>query len=210
MKKTAVIVLVIAIVVITLLVKKTDKNLTQEPLPRNEVQQDNSYTEDYSLQDGTYSFQTNSTIEWSATGVGKSHTGAIALESGEVVVDDNVPQGALVFDMSTITSDAGDMLNKHLKSDDFFAVETYPTATFDIESYSNNSLVGNLTILEVTQPVIVPVSLDTNDGKLRINGDMSIDRTLWGIEYRSQSIFADIGDKAINDTIDFKINLTSQ
>ncbi|MCP4432884.1 MAG: hypothetical protein GY806_18080 [Gammaproteobacteria bacterium] len=51
--------------------------------------------------------------------------------------------------------------DKHLRSDDFFDVEKYPTITFESTSYStgsgNDSLKGNLTIHGVTKSVDIAV-----------------------------------------------------
>ena len=39
------------------------------------------------------------------------------------------------------------------------------------------------------------------------NAEFSIDRTRWGIEYSSGTIFAELGDKAIRDNIDYRLEL---
>lgn len=43
--------------------------------------------------------------------------------------------------------------DKHLKSDDFFNAEAYPEMTFKSKSFDGNTLIGDLTIRDVTKEV---------------------------------------------------------
>lgn len=45
----------------------------------------------------------------------------------------------------------------HLKSDDFFNAESYPNMTFQSKSFNEESLVGDLTIRDVTKEVVLDV-----------------------------------------------------
>ncbi|HRO67697.1 MAG TPA: YceI family protein, partial [Pseudobdellovibrionaceae bacterium] len=71
--------------------------------------------------------------------VDSKHMGNLKLKSGEVTIDKGqLTAGQFVIDMATINSTdmegkpkKGD-LESHLKSDDFFDVVKYPTATFKI------------------------------------------------------------------------------
>ncbi|WP_417429408.1 YceI family protein [Halpernia sp.] len=115
----------------------------------------------------------NSKIEWKGYKVFKSdntsHIGTIALQSGQVTVKDGkLESGKFVANMGSLTSvdlkdDAENLakLNGHLKSADFFDVEKFPTATYEITKISeapsgsdyNTVLNGNLTIKGITKPV---------------------------------------------------------
>ena len=86
-------------------------------------------------------------------------------------------------------------------------VDIYPTAEFEIANYSQGELQGDLTIKGITQPVSLPVSLSLGENTMRITGDVLVDRTLWGIEYRSDSVFSDLGDKAIDDNLEINIDI---
>jgi len=65
------------------------------------------------------------------------------------------------IDIQSINTD-NEYRDKHLKSDDFFNAEKYPTATFTSTSFTpkgNNQyeLKGNLTIRDITRPVVFDV-----------------------------------------------------
>jgi polyisoprenoid-binding protein YceI len=66
-------------------------------------------------------------------------------------------------DVNSINTD-NDYRDKHLKSDDFFNVETYPKMTFKSTSFkplgnNNYELKGNLTVRDITKPVKFDVKL---------------------------------------------------
>jgi len=161
-----------------------------------------------------------SSIKWEASKVVGSHHGTVALKEGELKTDkDKVTGGTFIIDMTTIvnedqTGDLKAMLEKHLKSDDFFAVEKYPTSkivlTKIVENTANNyTVTGDLTIREKTNPVTFDAIVTTNaDGSRTITAQkFSIDRTKWDIIYGSGSFFKGLADKAINDSIYFEVTI---
>ncbi|WP_425075224.1 YceI family protein [Psychroserpens sp. S379A] len=48
----------------------------------------------------------------------------------------------------------------HLKSDDFFNAETYPELKFESKSFDGNTLVGDLTIRDITKEVSLDVDFN--------------------------------------------------
>lgn len=65
-------------------------------------------------------------------------------------------------DINSINTD-NEMRDKHLKSDDFFNAEKYPSMTFKSTSFKKVSgnkyqLKGNLTIRDVTKPIVFDVT----------------------------------------------------
>jgi polyisoprenoid-binding protein YceI len=83
----------------------------------------------------------------------------------------------------------------HLKSPDFFDVETYPQITFistDVEREGTEwSITGDLTINAVTKPVTVLFE-ETGEakdpfGNLRVGfeGSVTLNRTDWGLKWNS-------------------------
>ena len=58
--------------------------------------------------------------------------------------------------MASINTGVGDRDN-HLRTNDFFEVETYPTMTFKSTKVTESSLTGDLTIKNVTKPVTFDV-----------------------------------------------------
>jgi polyisoprenoid-binding protein YceI len=109
-----------------------------------------------------------STIGWVGKKVGGQHNGNIQFKSGQVLVKGSqITGGTFVVDMTSIKNvdltdaDYNAKLIGHLKSDDFFAVEKNPTATFVITSIkplkgdangNNATITGNLTIKGKTNP----------------------------------------------------------
>ena len=146
----------------------------------------------------------NSRIEWKGFKVVKtdntSHFGTIKFESGDVTVKDGkLESGKFVADMGTLTSvdlkdDAEQLakLNGHLKSGDFFEVEKYPTASYEITKISDNTsgdyntlLDGNLTIKGITKPVQFNANVSVKDGEVSIATEpKDIKREEFGVKFQ--------------------------
>ncbi len=168
------------------------------------------------ITDGNYTLDpASSTLTYTASRVvGTPHVGTVALSSGTITLAGQTTQGTVHIDMTTITeSKDNQRFLTHLKSKDFFDVENYPEARMNINSIKHTnqneySVNGDLTILNITQPISFPATL-TPDGKtLRANANFTIDRTRWNITYDSGSIFSELGDRAIKDEIGFTLDLT--
>ena len=93
----------------------------------------------------------------------------------------------------------------HLKNEDFFDVVNYPKSKFEIKSSSENSIKGDMTIKGITKTIEFEYEGYMNNGKLTIVANIVVDRTEFGINYASKSVFSDLADKFIND--DFSITL---
>lgn len=155
-----------------------------------------------------------SKVVWKGYKVTGSHEGNISIESGHLVFDnEKLVGGEFVIDMSTITVTdiEGGMkakLEGHLKSDDFFGVANNPKATLvltNVSELSGNvySITGDLTIKGKTNAISFELSLDGN----KATTSLKIDRTKFGIEYKSASFFESLKDKAISDEFDLVTNL---
>lgn len=177
------------------------------------------------LKDGTrYKIDTiNSKIEWKGYKIVKSeqtsHFGTIKFESGDVTVKNGQLQsGKFVADMNTLSNvDLKDDQTKkskligHLKSGDFFEVEKFPTASYEITkiSYATNNgdynsvLDGNLTIKGITKPVQFSANISVKDGAVSIATEpKDIDRQDFGVKF--QMPFA---DGAIKDVVNLQISV---
>ena len=150
-----------------------------------------------------------SVFKWTGTKVTGSHYGKVLLKSASIdEKDGHINSGTFVMDMNTISCDdlQGEWMDKligHLKNDDFFGVNKYPTSTLNIKHGMNGKLTGNLTIKGVSQPVTVSYK---QSGK-NFNGTLKFDRTKYGIKYGSGSFFEGLGDKMIHDevTVEFSV-----
>lgn len=165
----------------------------------------------------------NSQIDWAGGKVaGGGHTGTIALEQGEVFVEDGkVTTGKFVIDMKTITvtdltEDTGKAdLEAHLKgesedkADHFFNVSKFPTATFELVNVKDSTVEGNLTMKGQTNSIEFPATVTVTDNDVTIASDeFEIDRTKWGVNFNSGSVFQDLaGDKIIKDNIKVKFTV---
>lgn len=147
--------------------------------------------------------------------VGGSHNGEIKLKNGTLEVkNDQIVKGTFVVDMNTISNldledkDYNAKLVGHLKSDDFFGVEQYPTATFNVKKstkFVNNkaTVTGDITIKGKTKEVTAVVTRSNNN----FNTKLEIDRSQFDVRYGSNSFFDNLGDKAIDNIFVLDINL---
>ena len=158
---------------------------------------------------------TKSSVVWHGNKIGSQHEGNIQLKSGSFdLQEDQIMAGNFVVDMTTITNT--DLKNEnynqklvgHLKSDDFFGIEKYPSATFVVtrsSKFSNGkaTLTGDITIKGKTESISFEVERAGKD----YSGKMDIDRSKFDVRYDSNSFFDNLGDKAIDDifTLDIKL-----
>ncbi|RIA09346.1 YceI-like domain-containing protein [Flavobacteriaceae bacterium MAR_2010_72] len=156
----------------------------------------------------------SSKIVWKGYKVTGSHEGTIAIKSAFLTFEDEkLSGGEFVIDMTTISSTdlQGEFkgnLDGHLKSDDFFGVDTHPTAALifkDVQAAGKNSytVTGDLTIKGKTNPVIFSVSLYGN----KATATLKVDRSKFDVRYGSKSFFDGLKDKAINDEFDLVADL---
>ncbi len=167
---------------------------------------------------GSYKLNTEtSKIGWKGEKItGSTEEGTVMLSGGDIEVNEDVITGYFGIDMNTITSNPNiEMLVKHLKNDDFFAVDKFPEAFFVLKSMTPSSpdsegrylVSGDLTIKGITQPVSFIASVSSVDNEISATGSFALNRTLWDIKYGSSSFFGDLGDKAIRDAITITIDL---
>jgi hypothetical protein len=148
----------------------------------------------------------------------KSHTGTLRLKPELSFVglspkgegDVKVLGGQFVIDMTTLEGvDEPEMLVNHLRSADFFDVETYPEANFVITGTGEAEVQGLLTIKEITKEVTVPYTIEQTGDAYTVQGTFEIDRTMWDITTLSGSVFQDIGDSVVEDTIRLSFVVTT-
>lgn len=162
-----------------------------------------------------------SKIEWTGKKVTGQHTGTIKLASGEVATNGKVPTGGkFTIDMNSIdcTDLSGDGKGKllgHLKSEDFFGTEKYPTAEFTATKIAaagagKVNVTGNIVIKGKTSVITFPATYAIAGNNLTVTAtDVKVDRTKHDIRYGSKSFFESIGDKAIDDEFLLNINLVA-
>lgn len=168
-----------------------------------------------------------SQIMWRGTKPGGEHYGTVSASEGLVLSENGeITGGKFVIDLNSIVNDdlSGDMnarLVGHLKSEDFFHTEEHPQAVFEIASISEFSgnapeegitptheITGNLTMRGETKSISFPAMVEMDDDKIIAKtNEFAIDRTKWGVNFKSKSVFAEFKDDFINDMINLKFDV---
>jgi len=159
-----------------------------------------------------------STLSWEGKKLVGSHKGTVALTSGTLIFNGKtLIEGGFIANMTTIQdADKNSSLEKHLKSDDFFGVSKYPAANFIIKKVTgkgtNLNITGDLTIKGVTHAISFPAVLTWNADKTvtAVAEKIVVDRTKFGIEFRSKSIFSTLGDNFIEDEFTLSVKLLAK
>lgn len=146
-----------------------------------------------------------SSLKWEGKKItGSGHNGSLAFSDSQVKIEDgNITSGVFTVDMTTLacddlTVDQGKAnLEGHLKSNDFFAVEKFNTATLVISSVENNNATGILTIKDISHPIKFSL-IKTQDA---YNASLVFDRSKYDIRFASGNFFENLGDKLILDDI---------
>lgn len=160
------------------------------------------------------------------------HDGTLKIKEGVITVENRaVTGGSFVIDMTSLASTdlSGDKkakLEGHLKNQDFFDVAKYPEARFDVTEVvpyapDRNELVvtdttflgpnkpthmitGNLRLKDSTKSIAFPAYIEVNGDDFHARAKFAIDRTKWGIHYRSAESF---GNEMINKELELKLRL---
>lgn len=175
----------------------------------------------------TYNANAEATkIDWQASKLTGNHTGYLHISKGYINLNDSneIEGGEFALDMSTITvtdlekGDGKEDLEAHLKGTvkdkkgDFFNITEYPTGNFVVTGMNVTDgktwLEGNLTLLETTKNIKFPVNISLDGDTMVLQSEpFTIDRTEWDINFRSKSMFPNIGDKVIYDDISLTVYL---
>ena len=174
-----------------------------------------------SLSSGDYVMDNdNSSIKWTGRELStKSHYGSLQMKNGSLTVNtDGTVNGIIKIDMTTI--DCEDLqgrskasLERHLRSDDFFSVESHPIATLTFKSEggigAGNKLAfnGDLEIKGISHPISFESELKSVDPKVSALVDMTFDRSKYNVRFRSGTFFQNLGDKLIYDDIEISVDI---
>jgi polyisoprenoid-binding protein YceI len=163
----------------------------------------------------------NSKLIWTGSKPTGSHTGTIDIVSGFLTFDHgNFVGGTFSIDMNTIlctdieSESKSNYFVSHLKDEDFFDVEKFSDANLKITKVfkiddRNYSVLADLTIKGITNPIAFEAEVTGNGNSFVAASKFTIDRTKWGVEYKSGNIFKNLGDKIIYDDIEFDVFLIS-
>lgn len=175
---------------------------------------------------GSYELDTTtSLVRWTGRSLFNHHHGTLRLSAGHIEVKNGILQSArFTIDMNTIAcEDLVDtafnaMLIRHLRDDDFFAVDRFPTAEFicghadplpsSTPGIPNYTLHGHMTLRGVTRPLSFPAVIAAADpDHLTGQAQFELDRTQFGSHYGSGRLFAFLGKHVVNDHVHLHIKL---
>ncbi len=109
------------------------------------------------------------------------------------------------------------LLISHLRTDDFFLVDSFPAAEFKLESSEpipnatpgtpNIERRGSFTLRGQTQPLQFPATLGVNSEAIALQAQFDIDGVVWGSKYGSGRIYESLGKHIVNDRISISFQL---
>lgn len=157
---------------------------------------------------GNYVVENHHTqVSWAISHFGfNDYFGLFGQMTGTLSLDKAKPANSKVMiniPINEVATSRAD-LNKHLMSADFFDVAKYPTATFVSTSVvpmpgNKAKIMGNLTLLGVTKPVVLNAQLSGAGANLMskketigFHATTTIDRTQWGLSKFAPAIGAKV------------------
>ena len=164
--------------------------------------------------DGNYTIDPATTFRWKGEKVGGQHFGDVSMKQGSFKIEGNAIRGGeIILDMTSIKvlditdPEENGKLTGHLHSADFFAIDEFPEAKLVLTNvrYSGQEqmIYGELTMKGITQEVVFDAFITEDNGGLVISTVFNIDRTDFGIEYKSKKVDA-LLDNFIYDEIEIK------
>ncbi len=167
-----------------------------------------------------------SELLWKGFKLTGQHNGNLKLSKGTFYLNKkSIVGGEFTFDMNTINcldlnGKWKDKLEMHLKDIDFFDVDSYPNANFIItsvnpinknDSLSEFNVSGNLRLKDSILNIQFPANLLISDSIIKATSKpFNIDRTKWGIMYKSKKILDNWKEGYLYDEIEIIINVVGK
>ncbi|MCF6279580.1 MAG: YceI family protein [Flavobacteriaceae bacterium] len=205
------------LVAVSVMACKTDSKNKVETSDAKEVEAVKSETISYVV------INDKSTLTWKGFKPTESHNGTIAISKGVLsLTDNNLVGGKFKIDMNSIVvldipadNEYNGKLVGHLKAPDFFDVEKFSTALFEITAVAKNgdkvNVSGNLTIKGITKNITFPAKVSEANGLVTFKSDLfKIDRTEFGIQYNSGKFFKNLKDKMIDDLVEVSFDVKAK
>ncbi len=159
----------------------------------------------------------SSELNWIGERVGgEGHKGKVNIKSGYLRCTQNrISGGEIIIDMTSLrefpveSEETTQILIGYLHSSRFFDTEKYPIAILKIREENRGKLYADLQIRNSSKPVVIPFRKEIEDHILKASGEFGIDRTLWGIDYLSESGKLNPGELIIKDSIYFSTRIVA-
>jgi polyisoprenoid-binding protein YceI len=162
-------------------------------------------------------------LKWAAKKVmSMPHSGFVKIKSADFLVKEGeILRGSALLDMTTLTVDNSidekdnPVLEKHLRSADFFNVAKFSTATVRIDDIFpmksdqyDFAAIAEVTVMGKTHSVNIPFKLIvTGDEYSIVSPPFIFDRLKWGINYNTRALGV-AADMVIDDKIPMIIEMT--
>lgn len=141
-----------------------------------------------------------------------SHSGILKLKEGVFTVKGNeITAGTFTADLLSIAptdsaygeENPKEKLIGHLQSADFFATDSFPTATFAIKKMDGNTITGDLTVRGKTnEEKVTDVSIENVGDQVKATGKLVFDRQKYGVSFKMP-----VQDKVLGDNIELGVVL---
>jgi len=159
--------------------------------------------------------------------IGTKETGKAFFKDGFFIVNDGaVLGGQFIVDLTSLTNESNELkamqekFLEHIKSADFFEVETFPTASFivteviELSEKDNlghtHSITGNLTIRGLEKQITVPADIEMDGRIIKMITEFTFDRTVFGLSYGvGSNLSKAAADEIISDAVNLRIVASS-
>jgi len=162
-----------------------------------------------------------SNIDWIGRKVTGAHNGTISVKEGSLTFNDDLLTGGQ-FTIDTTSINILDVTDPatnaqfagHLASEDFFNSKQYPEAVLVITASAPKGngvyhIDGDLTIKDLTHPITFDAQIENNADTITASGKIVIDRTKYGMKFRSGNFFKDLGDTLIYNEFELNVTITA-
>lgn len=165
-----------------------------------------------------------SLVEWAGRNFNYKHIGTIDINKGSLRFENNLlVEGSFEINMKSIKNldikdeKTREILENHLKSDDFFDVKNFPKTILTFRKIKNlfegdynerhYRIIADLTIKGITNKVEFEAVIGPNTDGIFFQTQFSIDRTLWNVNYGSSKFFEKLGMHLVSSWIYFDIHI---
>ncbi|NUP13012.1 MAG: YceI family protein [Polyangiaceae bacterium] len=152
----------------------------------------------------------DSKVEFTGSKVTGKHDGKFEKFSGWAYIDGDKLDTARMYveiEVGSLKSDS-EKLDGHLKTDDFFSVEKFPTATFQLTELkkggadgASHTITGNLKMRGVEKSVSFPAKVTLGKDDVKATAEFKINRKDWGITYEGKK------DDLIRDEVVIRLDI---
>ena len=140
-----------------------------------------------------------------------NHVGVVLFNSGSIsMAEGSIQSGNFELNMNSLDEPDAPMGEEarmkfigHLKSDDYFDVDNYPTATVTLTSSSADKLIGTIKVKGIEMPFEAPANITVGDDAVKISGEFNLNFAPFGME----GIGSEADPEYVSPNVAFKIAL---